>query len=150
MIEYALDTSACIAIINGTSVTVRSRLKRALADGGVVCISTVVLHELWYGVAKSTRRDYNTERVQMFLAGPLEVLPFDAADARAAGEVRAALERQAVPIGAYDALIAGQAVRRGLTLVTANTREFARVEGLMSEDWSGASAAEHTSRRRRR
>ncbi len=150
MIEYALDTSACIAIINGTSVTVRSRLKRALADGGVVCISTVVLHELWYGVAKSTRRDYNTERVQMFLAGPLEVLPFDAADARAAGEVRAELERQAVPIGAYDALIAGQAVRRGLTLVTANTREFARVEGLMSEDWSGASAAEHTSRRRRR
>ncbi|MCC7032198.1 MAG: type II toxin-antitoxin system VapC family toxin [Acidobacteria bacterium] len=148
--EYALDTSACIAIINGTSVTVRSRLKRALADGGVVCISTVVLHELWYGVAKSTRRDYNTERVQMFLAGPLEVLPFDAADARAAGEVRAELERQAVPIGAYDALIAGQAVRRGLTLVTANTREFARVEGLMSEDWSGASAAEHTSRRRRR
>ena len=150
MIEYALDTNACIAIINGTSVTVRSRFKRALAEGGVVCVSTVVLHELWYGVAKSTRRDYNTERVQMFLAGPLAVLEFDDADARAAGEVRAELERQAVPIGAYDALIAGQAVRRGLTLVTANTREFARVEGLLWEDWSGASTAEHTSRRRRR
>lgn len=150
MIEYALDTNACIAIINGTSVSVRSRFKRALAERGVVCVSTVVLHELWYGVAKSTRRDYNTERVQIFLAGPLVVLEFDDADARAAGEVRAELERQAVPIGAYDALIAGQAVRRGLTLVTANTREFARVDGLLWEDWSGASAAEHTSRRRRR
>lgn len=150
MIEYALDTNACIAIINGTSATVRSRFKRALTEGGVVCVSTVVLHELWYGVAKSTRRDYNTERVQMFLAGPLAVLEFDDADARAAGEVRAELERQAVPIGAYDALIAGQAVRRGLTLVTANTREFARVEGLMWEDWSGPSTAEPASRRRRR
>ncbi len=150
MIEYALDTNACIAIINGTSVTVRSRFKRALAEGGVVCVSTVVLHELWYGVAKSTRRDFNTERVQMFLAGPFAVLEFDDADGRAAGEVRAELERQAVSIGAYDALIAGQAVRRGLTLVTANTREFARVDGLMWEDWSDPSAAEHASRRRRR
>lgn len=136
MIEFALDTNACIALINGSSATVRSRFKRALADGGVVCVSSVVLHELWYGVAKSARRDDNTERVQTFLAGTLEVLPFDDADARAAGEVRAALERGGQPIGAYDALIAGQAIRRGLTLVTANTREFDRVEGLMWEDWA--------------
>ncbi len=55
---------------------------------------------------------------------------------RAAGEVRATLERTGQPIGAYDTLIAGQAVRRGLTLVTANTREFERVNGLMWEDWA--------------
>ena len=149
MIEYALDTNACIALINGTSVTVRSRLKRALADGGVVCVSTVVLHELWYGVSKSTRREANTERLQMFLAGPLEVLPFDEADARAAGEVRAELEREGGPIGAYDALIAGQAVRRGLTLVTANVREFDRVDGLMCEDWTGESSTARSRRGRR-
>lgn len=149
MIEYALDTNACIALINGTSVTVRSRLKRALAEGGVVCVSTVVLHQLWYGVSKSARRDHNTERLQMFLAGPLELLDFDEADARAAGEVRAELERLGVPIGAYDALIAGQAARRGLTLVTANSREFDRVEGLVCEDWSGSSARARAPRRGR-
>ena len=68
--------------------------------------------------------------------GIVEILPFDEADARAAGEVRAQLERVGQPIGAYDALIAGQAVRRGLTLVTANAREFERVDGLMCEDWA--------------
>jgi len=136
VIEYSLDTNACIALINGSSVTVRSRFKRALGEGAVACVSTVVLHELWYGVGKSARRDHNTERVQMFLAGPVEVVHFDEADARAAGEVRAELERAGRPIGAYDALIAGQAVRRGLTLVTANTREFERVDGLMWEDWA--------------
>ena len=136
MIEYCLDTNACIAIINGTSVPVRSRLKEALADGSVVCVSSVVLHELWYGVAKSARRDSNTERVQAFLSGPFEILAWDDADARAAGEVRGSLERQGQMIGAYDALIAAQAARRGITLVTANTREFARVDGLLWEDWA--------------
>ena len=116
----------------------------------MVCVSTVVLHELWYGVAKSARRERNTERLQMFMAGPLEVLAFDEADARAAGEVRAELERSGTPIAAYDALIAGQAVRRGLTLVTANAREFDRVDGLMCEDWAGSPARKRPSHRRRR
>lgn len=136
MIEYSLDTNACIALINGSSVPVRRRFKEALMDGSVVCVSTVAVHELWYGVAKSARRDYNTERVQAFLSGPIQLLEFDDADARAAGEVRALLEQERRVIGAYDSLLAGQAVRRGITLVTANVREFERVDGLMWEDWS--------------
>ncbi len=136
MIEYALDTNACIALINGSSVPVRRRFKHALAEGSILCVSTVALHELWYGVAKSARRDYNTERVQAFLSGPISILPFDEADGRAAGEVRALLEREGRPVGAYDALLAGQAVRRGITLVTSNVREFERVDDLMWEDWS--------------
>src|SRR5688572_14973028 len=136
MIEYCLDTNACIAIINGSSVPVRARLKEVLAAGSVVCVSAVVLHELWYGVAKSARQDFNTERVRAFLSGPFELLPWDDEDARAAGEVRALLEKEGRMIGAYDALIAAQSVRRGITLVTANTREFKRVDGLMWEDWA--------------
>jgi tRNA(fMet)-specific endonuclease VapC len=136
VIEYSLDTNACIALISGSSLGVRRRFKQVFAEGSVVCLSTVVLHELWYGVARSARRDFNTERVQMFLAGPLEILSFDHADARAAGELRGELDRRGAQIGAYDALIAGQAVRRGITLVTANAREFERIEGLLWEDWS--------------
>ena len=142
MIEYALDTNACIALINGSSVPVRRRFKDVLAEGSVVCVSTVAVHELWYGVAKSERRDYNTERVQAFLSGPIRLLPFDEADARAAGEVRALLEQERRPIGAYDSLLAGQAVRRGFTLVTANVRQFQRVDGLRWEDWSKSVAIE--------
>ena len=55
------------------------------------------------------------------------------------GKLRAALERVGQPIGAYDVLIAGQALRRGLTLVTSNAREFGRVKGLLWEDWGGES-----------
>jgi len=77
----------------------------------------------------------NTQRLQAFLSGPFEILPWDDADARAAGEVRALLEKKGRIIGAYDALIAAQAIRRGITLVTANTREFKRIDDLMWEDW---------------
>lgn len=138
MIEYCLDTNVCIDLIRGKSLAVRARLKQVLAEGSVVCLSSVVLHELWYGVAKSGRPDENTRRVQTFLAGPLEILPWDEADARAAGEVRAQLEKEGRAIGAYDALIAAQAVRRGITLVTANSREFDRIDGLMCENWAGS------------
>ena len=73
--------------------------------------------------------------VWVFLAR-LETLPFDDDDARAAGAVRAALEHAGTPIGAYDILLAGQAVRRGLILVTANVAEFARVNGLRWQNWA--------------
>jgi len=140
VIEYVLDTNACIALINGTSIPVRREFTRALAEGSVVCVSSVAVHELWYGVSKSARLEANTARVQTFLGGPIEVLEFDDADARAAGALRAELERTGQSIGAYDTMIAAQAVRRGITLVTADTKDFARVDGLMWEDWSRARA----------
>ena len=71
----------------------------------------------------------------MFLAGPARVLEFGKEDARYAGEIRNTLERTGKPIGTYDLLIAGQALSRKLTLVTANAREFDRVKGLDWEDW---------------
>jgi tRNA(fMet)-specific endonuclease VapC len=63
------------------------------------------------------------------------VLEFDKEDARQAGAIHALLVSQGTPIGAYDVLIAGQAVARNLILVTHNTREFGRVPGLRFEDW---------------
>ena len=63
------------------------------------------------------------------------MLTFDPEDAREAGVVRATLDSAGTLIGAYDVLLAGQARRRGLTLVTGNVREFARVPGLEVENW---------------
>jgi tRNA(fMet)-specific endonuclease VapC len=101
-----------------------------------VAISAISAFELWYGAAKSTRREANEERLQTFFCGPIILLPIDGEDARSAGHIRAALEAQWMPIGAYDILIAGQALRRGLTLVRANVGEFSRVQGLTLEDWA--------------
>ncbi len=133
--SWLLDTNACIAIINGRPPGVRRRLRSALSRCEPVAVSSIALFELWYGVAKSARAAVNTERLAIFLA-PLETLPFDEDDARAAGEIRAALEQAGTPIGAYDTLLAGQAVCRGLMLVTANVAEFARVRSLSWQNWA--------------
>jgi tRNA(fMet)-specific endonuclease VapC len=138
MTTYLLDTSACIALINGTEINVRRRFKRAVARESVILLSSIVAFELWYGVAKSQRKDSNTQRLETFLGGPLEWALFDEDDARAAGTVRAELETVGRPVGAYDVLLAGQARRRGATVVTSNTKEFARVQGLKWEDWAAS------------
>ncbi|MBL8139263.1 MAG: PIN domain-containing protein [Acidobacteria bacterium] len=119
--EYSLDTNAGIALLNGSSATLRTMVTEALGEGSVLCVSSVVLHELWFGAAKSGRPAHNASRIHAFLSGPVHVLPFDEADARAAGEVRARLQRAGTPISAYDTMIAGQVRRRGLTVITADT-----------------------------
>ena len=138
MTTYLLDTNACIALINGNETSVRRRFQRAVGRRSVMLLSSIVSFELWYGVAKSQRKEANTERLGAFFAGPLEWTLFDEEDARAAGTIRAELEAIGKPIGAYDVLLAGQARRHGATLVTSNTAEFARVSGLKWEDWAAS------------
>jgi len=135
-VDYLLDTNVCIALINGHPATVRLRMQKAVASGAHILVSSVALFELWYGVAKSTRQDFNRKRLETFLAGPVLILPFEGTDAQVAGSVRAVLEASAKPIGAYDLLMAGQALRNRLTLVTANVAEFSRVKGLRWQDWA--------------
>lgn len=98
-------------------------------------MSSIALFELWYGVVKSSRREYNQQRLEAFLAGPVQPLAFEVGEAEIAGAIRADLETLGRPIGAYDLLIAGQAMRNKLVLVTANLSEFARIKGLAWADW---------------
>ncbi len=134
--SYLLDTNACIAVINGRPEAVRRRLQGALETQTQVLASSIVAFELWYGVGKSSRPEANAERLAAFFAGPIGLLPFDDEDARAAGTLRASLEAAGRPIEAYDLLIASQALRRKLTLVTANVSEFRKVKGLIWQDWA--------------
>jgi tRNA(fMet)-specific endonuclease VapC len=131
-----LDTNAVIAVLNDRTSAVRARIDAAIGLGNTFAISSIVLFELRYGAAKSARPERNAQRIADFLSGPIEVLPFDPADAEEAGEIRAALERAGTPIGPYDILVAAQARRRDGLLVTANEREFARVPRLKFEDWA--------------
>jgi len=135
-VNYLLDTNACIALINGQPSSVRRRFRRATAEGGKVFVSSIVAFELWYGVAKSLQPEANRQRLRAFFAGPIALLDFDDEDAQSAGAIRAALEVLGKPIGAYDLLVAGQALHCKFTLITANVAEFARVKGLAWQDWS--------------
>jgi tRNA(fMet)-specific endonuclease VapC len=128
--RYLLDANAVIALLRGGSprLAMRARQER-VAD---VAISAVVAHELFYGAFKSRRA---TRNVAIVDALQFPVLEFDREDARQAGEIRAFLAVQGMAIGPYDILIAGQAVARGLILITHNTDEFRTVPGLRIEDW---------------
>lgn len=128
--SYLLDTNTVIALLTDASSPAATRVRRCRPDE--VAISALVVHELFYGAYKSQRTTQNVARVDALM---FEVLSFDTEDAREAGEIRAHLAVQGVPIGAYDVLSAGQARARALTLVTHNVREFARVPRLQVEDW---------------
>ena len=134
--SYLLDTNACIALMNGAPAAVRNRFEKAIRGDFQVYVSSVVAFELWYGIAKSARIETNTQRLETLLSSSVIALPFENEDSRAAGSIRAVLEAAGRPIGAYDYLIAGQALARQLTLVTANVSEFSRVKGLTWQDWA--------------
>jgi tRNA(fMet)-specific endonuclease VapC len=134
--NYFLDTSACVAILRRKPDSVRIKAEKAMRQGSTLVISSVVLHELWYGVFKGSRVEENVWQLQAFLSWGVEVLDFDEDDARVSGEIRADLEAGGNRIGAYDTLIGGQCLRRRLTLVTNNLSEFSRIRGLTCVDWA--------------
>ena len=133
--SYLLDTNVCIAVINGRPREVVERFDREALGGAELFVSTISRFELWYGVAKSQQQEFNRIRLEIFLAGSVQLLPFGEDDPLRAGEVRALLEKQGTPVGSFGTLIAGQALARGLVLVTHNVSEFAREPGLQMEDW---------------
>ena len=129
--RYLFDTNTCIALINDTSPSLLARLRRHRSEE--IGVPSPVAFELYFGAFKSRGPKLNLAVIDRMA---FEVVPFDAADARAAGAIRSDLEARGLPIGPYDLLIAGQARARDLVLVTANTREFERVDGLKLENWS--------------
>lgn len=126
---FLLDTNAVIALMKGNPGMHERARSHHPRD---VALSSIVMHEFYYGAYRGRRVESNLARVDDLL---LEMLPFDGEDARRAGEIRATLAAADTPIGPYDVLIAGQALSRRLVLVTRNRGEFERVDGLRIEDW---------------
>lgn len=131
MLRYMLDTNLCIEVLRNPQSTVAERFK---ANEAGLSISTVTLHELHSGADRSRRPEYQRALTET-LTARLAVLEFDDAAASHSGNIHATLAKAGNIIGAYDMLIAGHARSRGLIVVTNNTREFSRVDGLRCEDW---------------
>jgi len=100
--SYLLDTDAFITLFKNHPRGVRNRLRRVLSRSVSIAVSTVVLYELWHGVARRQRRRENAERLRVFLSGNVDIVPFDEVDAAFAGDLRPALETAGTPIGPYD------------------------------------------------
>lgn len=130
--RYLLDTDICIHVARHRPRQVLERLRSL--EYGEVNISVITEFELTYGALKSADPQGKLAQVELVtrLAPPL---PLDSSAVAAAARIRLELERKGLRIGAYDTLIAAQALSLGLTLVTNNVREFGRVEELRVENW---------------
>lgn len=133
IMQYLLDTNICIAIIRKKSPLATQRLTQQPVT--TVGVSTVTIAELQVGVHKSSNPARNQQALDHFLV-PLIFLEFDYDAAQAYGVIRAFLEAQGTPIGAFDTQLAAQAIAHNLVMVTNNTREFAQVPKLRCEDWT--------------
>jgi tRNA(fMet)-specific endonuclease VapC len=133
--RYLLDTNICIYLIKNHPPEVPQQFRRH--DPSRVAISTITIFELEYGAEKSSQKSRARKALARFIA-PLGILDLDLRAAREAARIRAELERAGTPIGPYDLLIAGMAKSNNLALVTNNTREFSRVDGLRLENWVSA------------
>ncbi|MHC4795947.1 MAG: type II toxin-antitoxin system tRNA(fMet)-specific endonuclease VapC [Planctomycetota bacterium] len=130
--KYMLDTNICIYIIKEKPRKVLNRLQKTKVSD--VCISSITLSELEYGVQKSSHKEQNKIALMEF-AAPLEVVDYNDLAAKEYGEIRASLEQVGRTLGALDTLIAAHARALKVTLVTNNEREFKRVADLKLENW---------------
>jgi tRNA(fMet)-specific endonuclease VapC len=132
-LRYLLDTNILSDLIRHPRGMVANRI--ASAGENTVCTSIIVAAELRFGAEKSGSQKL-AGRID-FILSALDVLPLEPPADRHYGEIRQALTHAGIPIGPNDLLIAAHALALGLTVVTANTREFSRVPGLQVASWLG-------------
>ncbi len=130
--KYLLDTCTVSDFVKGQA-KVLARIKATPPN--LVAVSALTRMEVDYGLALNAERARKLAPLLDAFFATIATLPFDVADAQATAAIRAALKTSGQPIGAYDALIAGTGLARGLVVVTSNVGEFKRVGGLQVEDW---------------
>jgi tRNA(fMet)-specific endonuclease VapC len=131
MLKYLLDTNIVIYVVKRRPLEVLAKFNE---NAGRMAISSITLSELYHGAEKSTKVSQNLEVIEEF-SSLLAVLPYTAKASQHYGAIRSDLEKAGQPIGVNDLHIAAQARSEGLVLVTNNLSEFARVPGLMVENW---------------
>lgn len=130
--KYLLDTCTVSDFVKGQP-GVLARIKATSPNQ--IGVSSITRMEIDYGLALNSARAKKLSPVLDAFFAVTHTVAFDAPDTRAAAAIRAALKSQGQPIGAYDVLIAGSGVARGLIVVTSNVDEFTRVSGLQVENW---------------
>ena len=133
MIKYMLDTNMIAYARNRRPVCVLDRLLQH--EPFEICISSITMAELEYGVFNSSKPSQNRNALMLLLSG-IAIVPFDASASLEYGDIRYALKSRGTIIGGNDMLIAAHARSLGLILVTHNTKEFSRIPNLTLEDWA--------------
>lgn len=130
-----LDTNICIFLLGKKKLTYFDQLDKLQAKtSNQIGISAIVLSELQYGIANSQNKKQNQQDLNILLS-KLIILPYTDKSAFYYGEIRAELKKQGCIIGGNDLLIASHAVAEEATLITNNTKEFQRINGLKIIHW---------------
>ncbi len=129
---FLIDTNICIYIMNEHPPEVIQKFREI--GVGKICISSITVSELQYGVYKSKQIKKNLKRLDEFLS-PFEIISYAENSANYYGKIRSQLEKQGNVIGPLDVLIAAHALSENLTLITNNEKEFKRVKSLQVENW---------------
>ena len=130
---FLLDTDTCIDVLRGRR-NVLQKIQGLSPDD--CAVSSITAFELYAGTLLSGYPERERAKVDRFLE-QLTVIDFDRVAAQHAASIRVELQRDGSTIGAYDLLIAAQAMRSGLILVSSNEREFGRIPNLRLESWRG-------------
>ena len=124
-----LDTDIVIDVLRGRHEVV-TRLAKVSPDD--VAVATMTVAELLYGALGSREPARNRAEV-VRLVNAVRIVPFGRRAAALHAQLRYRLRQK--PIGPNDLVIAATTLSADATLVTANAREFERVEGLRVERW---------------
>lgn len=130
---FTLDTNTCIFLLNGNKPLLSKKVLSLSPE--CIAIPSIVKGELLLGALKSNAREKTITAVDAFLK-PFITLPFADNESAIYARIRATLEKRGTIIGPNDLLIAAITLAHGATLITNNTKEFKRVDGLMIEDWT--------------
>lgn len=130
---YMLDTNMCSYIIRNKPISIKEKFKEVEQEH-TIALSSIVVSELLYGVKK--KESPKLFKIVSAFIDNFMVYDYSKTTAQAYATVRADLEKKGQIIGANDLLIASHALELNAVLVTNNTAEFQRVEGLILEDWS--------------
>lgn len=131
--KYLIDTHILIFLCNTKSKLLEKKFKRHRPDD--FSVSSITVGELICGVDKSRHRELNLQAVLKILS-PFEIIDFDSSDGWAYGEIRAELDKKGTMTPENDMMIAAQAKRRGLTVITNHTGEYKKIHDLQTEDWT--------------
>jgi len=135
-INYMLDTCICSFIMREQPITVLQKLQAVVGKQHRIVISAITYQEMQYGLLGKKASPKHVVLVDEFLKRVDEILPWDKAAVDATTQVKRDLMAKGTPIGNNDTAIAGHAIATDCVLITNNTREFQRVEGLKFEDWT--------------
>jgi len=131
---FMLDTNICIFIIKKKNEKVLEQLKKNRKNG--LCISSITLAEMEFGIENAEEKYKTKNRIALmeFLT-IIEIKYFDDNAAREYGILKKDLKNKNRLIGSFDMLIGAHAKSLKMTLITNNTKEFERINGLKLEDW---------------